>query len=232
MCWGCFNAVWVAVHLSTNLYFICLWHLCSIFLCLHLSNFSANLSLRVLPHTLTHLSFPTCFSIWLLYHLTFHFSFHAPFFNLHLTSSYHCQRIRRLVVPSFTQFLFLKSGTLTGLKQASCADCFVLAAVDNKIRAIDLSNKAKYIPPSPLSSHWTKYLNLDQDAQINNKDFIEDLRTMSKKIQQEKTGNDSTCAMKDKRTIQKCKCSFSEFRLSLWLLCLPQQKSRTIHSLM
>lgn len=94
----------VAIHLSTNLYFICLWHLCSIFLCLHLSNFSGNLSLRVLPHTLTHLSFATCFSIWLLYHLTFHFSFHAPFFNLHLTSSYHCQRIRRLVVPSFTRF--------------------------------------------------------------------------------------------------------------------------------
>lgn len=108
-CWDCFNAVrvFIRIHLSKNLYIISLSYLCLIFFCLHLTTFCGNLSLRIVPQMVVHLSFATCFSIWLLYRFTFHF---LSLYPLPLSSSHSILPVatvkvsRRLAGSSFIGF--------------------------------------------------------------------------------------------------------------------------------
>ena len=95
----------IRVHLSENLNLISLSYRRLIFFCLHLTTFWSNLSLWMVPQTVAHLSFATCFSIWLLYHFTFHFlSLSPPLSSSHSIVVATVEESRRLVGCSFIGF--------------------------------------------------------------------------------------------------------------------------------
>lgn len=96
-----------SVHLLKKLYFTPLSRLSLIFFHPHPANFCGNLSLRMFPGTVTDPSFATCFSIWLLYHVTYHFSFHRPPpLNLCLTPSYQFPLSNQKIACFFIHWIF------------------------------------------------------------------------------------------------------------------------------
>lgn len=121
--------------MSTDLYLISFSHLYLIFFCLHLTSFCGNLSPQMVPQTVAHLSFATCFSIWLLYHFTIHF---LSLYPLPLSSLSHfilpvaiVKESRRLVGSSFNTVLKAQ------LDRAPGMDDFVLAALSIAIGAVN-----------------------------------------------------------------------------------------------